>query len=225
VAAALFHGLIRTAYAAAAEHPGEAAFALGFWAARHRPLGGAGDGGTGAAGVPEWLARLRALRAANRVAGRPITGRMRAWSDVPGFAAAAALAPACDALPAIARCAAGLYADTGDFVVLHVVTGCQAMLALWPKLEAPLAAVPHFTRAVAAALLASPVLDRPEAAAPATWPGLPWPAVIARAIASSDEHVIKLVHASHWLHARLGDDAFRLAASRAVAAAEEAAPA
>ena len=219
VAAALFHGVIRTAYAVSTEHPGETAVALGFWAARHRTLGAAD--GRGADGIPGWLGRLRELRAAHRVAGPPFTGRMKAWSDTPGFAAAAgSLAVTPETLPALARCAAGLYAESGDFVVLHVVTGCQAMLALWPELGEPEAAIRHFVPAVAGALLVSSALERQEPAAGTAPAGLPWPALIARAIGSSDEHVIKLVHASHWLHGRLGGDAFRLAASRAVEAEE-----
>ena len=244
VAGVAFHGLIRTAHGLAACHTGELLSGLAYWAARYAPLvpaeadiAPASQAATdvieaidanstqtafmptsttrGGLALPDWLTALQALRPPGGAPARLIAGRMQAWAPVPGFAAAAsALRIDADTLDALARRAALLYAASGNFTVLHLVTACQALRQLLPWLGEPAPALRQFSIAAAAALRASgwPGLKM-------TAPGAPpagWHDTVAAAIAANDEHVIKLVAACRAHEAATGDPAYQAAAARAV---------
>ena len=233
VAGVAFHGLIRTAHGLAAGHTGELLSGLAYWAARHAPLVPAEAGSCGAAvltaqagadaspatggalALPAWLVALQALRPPGGAPARLIAGRMQAWAQVPGFGATAgALHIDADTLDALGRQAALLYAASGNFTVLHLVTGCQALRQVLPWLAEPAPALRRFSIAAAAALRSSgwPGLKMtPPAALPAGWPD-----TVAAAIASNDEHVIKLVAACRAHETATGDPAYLAAAARAV---------
>jgi len=209
VAASAFHGLIRTAHAVQAGHDGELAMGLASWAHRLMPFDTAptipGD-----MPLPEWLAALLALRPTAAVASRMITRRMRTWADEPGFAALAPRLRIDDATGHdLATTAAALYAASEDFTVLHMVTASHALQVLLPWVDDRAVALRHFSIAAAAALKAA---DASPGAAPAA---RAWGAIVPQAIASDDEHVIKLVHAAHELERMLGGEVFRQAATRA----------
>lgn len=219
--AAAFHGLLRTAYAVASGHDGELVCGLAHWAHRHLPLEAGFDAEPVAAGpdLDDPVAALNELRAAFwgwQAPGRLIVDRMRATAARRGFAAhVLRLQIDADTLPDLARRATAAYADAGDFSVLHLVTACHAMRVLLPHLDDPEPAVRSFWFAYAAAaagLPASAFDPRPLAE-----PMPDWPEIVARAIRSDDEHLIKLVY-SVGEQARL-DDEFefgRRAAARAV---------
>lgn len=216
VAAGAFHGLIRTAHAVAARHEGELAMGLGYWAARHAPLHRASAQRVGDWPLQHWLAQVRALPvpATADIDAWSISRRMAAWSRAEGFEEVAprlALGP--DTLDALARIAAGLYAATEDFTVLHLVTACQAMRQLAPWWGDETAALRHFSIAAAAAMRAS---DVPADLPPVPASDLAWPEIVYRAIASDDEHVVKLVQACRLHDAATGAPEFRQAAARAV---------
>lgn len=207
--AAAFHGLIRTAYAVEAAHAGELADALAYWACRHLPLGAAPGGRQKDPAV-----LLRALEAA--LAGRAsgpglIVDHMREVAALPGIARAAARLRVHEGtLPALARQAAGSYARSGDFTALHLVTSAHALRTLLPFVDDPAFAVGFYWRAFAVAWSArSAKADEPIEARD-------WPSVVAAAVASDDEHVIKLVDSCREEERAYGGDDWRLAASRAV---------
>lgn len=215
VAASAFHGLIRTAHAVAAGHDGELAMGLAYWSHRHLPLLAPQEPSSGDLPLSRWLAELQALRPAREVSGRLITGRMRAWAAEPSFAAIAPrLRLEHDTLGALATAAAGLYATTEDFTVLHMVTACHALLMVRPWLGEPASALRSFSIAAAAALCASQA--RGEAAPAAR----PWSKIVPLALVSDDEHVVKLTYAARDLETAFGGVAFRAAATRATAANE-----
>ena len=289
VAAVALHGLIRSAHGVAAGHADELVSGLAYWAARHAPLvapapaSASASVSVSAAATPPphtlslaaWLAGLQALPMPVGAASNRIHQRMQAHAGVAGFAAVAgALALDDRTLDALARHAAGLYAASGNFTVLHLVTGCQAMRVLLPWLADAPGALRPFTIAAAAALRASGLrqIDRADppgdplaslatspagkqaenqaenqaagptavpaqnladnpttspAGNPATSRGasptdappaapLPWAEAVRRAIASDDEHVIKLVQACRCHHAATGAAVFQAAACRAV---------
>jgi hypothetical protein len=219
--AAAFHGLIRVAHGVAAGHAGELARGLAYWSAVHRPGGQAPASAGAALPLDAWLARLRALHDRHRVTGRRISWRMQAWREVPGVEiAAGALALDETTLPALAHAAARLYARTGDFTVLHVITASHALRGLWPWVTDRAAALRALRPALAAALLASDAWEAgaavdADAAAPPCWEEL-----VRGALAADDEHVIKLVHACRdwddW-DDRQGGAVFARAAARALA--------
>ncbi len=209
VAAAAFHGPIRTAHAVEAGHAGEVASALAYWAARWQPVDS----------VPTtqptldfeaWFERFVGAGAAEPLDAPLISGRIeKACATAPFRADAAHLAPPADPVGTLARHAARLYAQSGNFTVLHIVTAARAVRVLAALAPPPAQAL---WPAVAAALMAAQVGDR--SAVPRGAAG--WPEVTAAAIASDDEHVIKLVQAcaEHAVHD--ADPAFLAAARRAV---------
>jgi len=107
---------------------------------------------------------------------------------------AGALEPAV-AMPArlqvFSRFALDRYSASRNFTVLHMVTGLRALRGLMPWWQGTPGAQAVLTHAITAAYLAARVV--PHAVMPEL-PVLSWGQVIAAAIASDDEHVIKLVH-------------------------------
>lgn len=208
--AAAFHGLIRVAAALRAGHAGELADGLAYWACRHLPLGA----------LPARAGRQRdPLPLLRRLSAQPsqqplIVQRMQDAASGPALrAAVAALAIDDHTLPRLARLSAQAYAGSGNFTALHLVTGCHAMRLLLPMLDQPLQALRWFWQAWATALVSASLEALPAV------PLQPWPGLVGRALASDNEHLIKLVDACRGEDEAYGDDAWRLAASRAVAPA------
>ena len=184
--AAAFHGLIRTAYAVDMAHQvpeQELADALAYWACRWLDLGAATV--TGRESDPGTV--LSRLRAAPSDAGL-IFLRMRVAAQQPHFKPTVAqLRVGARTLPQLAALAARAYAASGNFTALHLVTSAHALRVLLPQLAAPLVAVQAYWRAYAAAVCAAGLR-------PGTPPApRPWPVLVAAALASDDEHLIKLV--------------------------------
>jgi hypothetical protein len=206
-----FHGLIRTGHAVLAGHEGELACGLAHWAAHFLPLPTTDDGPP--LELTDWLRALQQLPRPAYPAGSLIHDRMQAWGASPGFAAVAGrLRRGPDTLRDLALLAARTYAASGNFTVLHLLTGSHAMSVLEPWWPAPEPAR-GFTVAAAAGLLASGAapaltLDQP--------PSRPWPALIAAACEQEDAHVIKLTHAAWRLGRRWPDPAWRRAVQRAI---------
>lgn len=216
VGAAAFHGLIRTAYALDAGHAGELAAGLSYWTQRHLPLPAPGPAVPPQRDPAPWLQALNA-EIVVRIEGGLIFERMREAARQVGFERHAnALEIDAGTLQRLAEFAAGRYAATRDFTVLHLVTSAHAMRLLLPHLPddaARRAALRAYARAYAAGVVASGVvLD-------ATEPhdaGLSWAELEERARRSSDDHVIKLVYSAREEARAYGGDAHRRAAQRAV---------
>lgn len=231
VAAAAFHGPIRTACAVVATHPGELVAGLSHWASRHLPIDLApppvsarmprGLRSRDAAGSDAPLPLDTVLSRLDASLERPprqglILDHIAAVAAQPAFGREVArLAVDAGTLDALTRSAARLFAATGDFTVLHMVTGCHAVHLLRPFLDDSQVAVAHLQRAWVAAWAASGVgvpgaESAPAAAAP------PWSDLLPAAIASDDPHTVKLVWSCRDLERRLGgeDGLFRAAAAR-----------
>ncbi|HSW23219.1 MAG TPA: questin oxidase family protein, partial [Burkholderiaceae bacterium] len=212
VAAAAFHGAIRTAHAVDAGHEGELAAALAYWAWRWQPLAPAVRGA--ALPVDEWCVRLVAAGETCAFDGSLISLRMaRAAQSAPYRELAGRLAPTADLPERMLAFAVQRYADTRNFTVLHMVTGLRALRVLLPWMRDSDAALREVVTAFTAAYLSAAI--RPAALSPI--PVMTWPTIVQRAIASDDDHVIKLVHACHGAAKRNLPGAFLAAASRAVA--------
>ena len=208
--AAAFHGLIRSACALQAGHAGELADGLAYWACRHLPLGPAPLGQE-----PDPSRLLSALQAG--LGGWTseqglIFQRMADAAAVPAFARTVArLRVGPDTLGALALQAAALYAASGNFTAMHLVTSAHAMRLLLPYVGQPLLAVGHYWCAFAAGFVASGAL------AAGTAPLLPWQQLVAAAVQSDDEHLVKVVYSCREQERECGGAVWRLAASRALA--------
>ena len=211
--AAAFHGLIRTAYALQSTRRQELADALAYWACRWLDLGAAGTAGTagtsGAVHEPE--AVLRRLHATPSDAGL-IFQRMQAAAREPNFQAVVATLQVHEStLTQLALLAAQAYAASGNFTALHLVTSAHAMRVLLPCVDEPLPALQGYWRAFAAAVCASGMT---VGTAP---PPRPWPELVAAAMASDDDHVIKLVDTCREeVRAHSGAGPWQQAATRAL---------
>jgi hypothetical protein len=214
VGSAAFHGPIRAAYALAANHADELADALAYWACRWFECGEALANGE----EVDPASVLTAFDFAHELPAAPlIAQRMALAAAHPRFAPRVARlhVDLHGTLPRLAQLAAERYAAGADFTVLHLVTSTHAMHVLLPWLaeDDRMAALVHYATAFAAACAALPPRDAllPVALA------LPWPEIVARAVASDDEHCIKMVDSCRELEAVFGGAVWSAAASRAVA--------
>ena len=216
VAAGAFHGAIRTAFALESEARDELAHALAYWAAAYEVLPEA-PAPRGTLSPDAALAALAAERsAAPRPPGRNIIERTIAAARLPAYAQhVASVDPSQLTLDGIARAVLRAYAASGDFTLLHGVTGTQAFRVLSPYVSDAGAGLRDLWSALVAAYLgagAPPV---------AGWglsgdDSLDWRAIHARAVKREDEHDIKLAYSCwrEWQHR--GDDLYRRVASARV---------
>ena len=193
VGAAAFHGLIRTAYGQAAGHDGETAAGLAYWACRYLPLGAESMADADQRDPVAWIDTLaRDLSSRAIPDGGLIFERMRTVASHEAFTRRAGRLLIDDlTLTTMANFAAQRYLATRNFTVLHLVTSCHAMRVLLPWVDDRQAALAAYARAYAAGCITSKIdLHSPPSPRPATG----WLDVTRRAIASDDEHVVKLVH-------------------------------
>lgn len=203
--AAAFHAMIRTAYGVAARHLGEVADGLAYWASAWQPLGDFAAGPADESDPEVLLRLLQASRSHKRLISERIAEAAR---DARLAAVVARLAIDEKTLPQLARLAAFAYAGSGNFTVLHLLTSAHALRLLLPFCEEPLAAVRWYWQAYATAVVAAAIQRRPE-------PWLyPWEQIVEAALASDDEHVIKLVHSCREQAKVYGGVAWQWAASR-----------
>ena len=207
-AAAAFHGAIRLAYAVQTGLVSEVADSLAYWACRYQPLGTLPDR-PGREADPQPL--LRRLRAG--ASTRPlIAQRMADAARSPALQTETArLAIDGQTLQRLARLSAMAYAGSGNFTALHLLTACHAMRVLQGFIDEPLPALRWFWQAWASAVVAAGLQVKTAA------PLLPWNRIVPVALASDDEHLIKLVDSCRAETRVYGGDDWRRAASRAVA--------
>lgn len=196
VTAAALHGLIRTAHAVESGHTGELAAALAYWAWRWQTLAKPPVGAT-PLGFGAWSERLVQEAPVWRSEGHLISIRMHHACQSPVYQAlAGALQPAPNLskrIRELAGLAVGCYAASPNFTILHTITGLRALRTLLPWLESSVGAQTILAHNFVAAYLAARVIASSEVKS------IPqdrsWEEVVAAAIASDDDHVIKLVHA------------------------------
>ncbi len=213
LSAAAFHGVIRTAHAVQAGHGRELAAALAYWAWRWQALTAPPANHTQLEFAP-WAARLVQESIGWRSDGPLISIRMK---DASQSAVYKALAPALAPAPSLAirirelaSLAVDRYVASPNFTVLHMITGLRAVRTLLPWLEDTVPAQTLLAQNVVAAYMAAQVkaLATPPVTAEYTWD-----AVMAAAIASADDHVVKLVHACHEEAAIYGEGNYLHAAT------------
>jgi len=212
-----FHGAIRTAFAIESGAQGEIAHALAYWCSSYRALPAAPEP-AGTLSPDEVLDRLfrDPGRAGQRPPGNGITQRAVAAARAPDFAVhVRSLDSNQLALDGIARALLRAYAASGDFTLLHCVTGAHAFRLLGPYASDSSAALTDLWAAMVAAYIGT------GAPSPHGWSlerddTLDWPTIHARAVKRDDEHDIKLAYSCwrEWQHR--GDDLYRRAASARV---------
>ena len=207
IGSAAFHGLIRTAYAVDSGDDVDLPDGLAYWEATYEELGGP-EGDPRFDTATEAFAALRDdERLPRQFSGRLISGAMKGAAAHPQFADY--LRPIRNlTLEDLARCAVSVYVATGDFTALHLVTGCHATRVLQPWLDA--SALQHLALAMLAGYAA---IGRPAYDVPLVDEAPEWDALAARAIASNDDHDLKLVYSAREEEAQYGWGLHRKAAA------------
>lgn len=216
VSSAAFHGAIRAAYALDSGSEAELAHALAYWELTHTAL----ECEATPAGRESPLEVLAAIsrdpaHAGKRPPGSGISRRMAHSAREAGFADyVARLDPAALDLDLFADALIRAYAASGDFTLLHGVTGCQAFRELAPHFADAPEALRHLWIAIVAAYMScgSPRLDGTLRGNDA----LSWPQIHRAAANRDDEHDVKLAYSCWREWQRSADDLYRRAASARV---------
>lgn len=195
VAAAAFHGVIRTAHAVESGHRGEVAAALAYWAWRWQTMD-APQTQRATLNFEAWAKNLVRQAEGWKTQGALISIRMEEAARSSAYQILA-VGPALDngvpaAIAHLAALAVQCYVASPNFTVLHLVTGLRAIRTLLPWMDDCQAVQSTLMRAFTAAYLAASVVRPPLLPAPGD---RTWQEVIEAATASDNDHAIKLVHA------------------------------
>jgi len=213
VAAAAFHGAIRTAHALQAGHRRELAAGLAYWAWHSQPLQ-APAAASQLLAFDDWAQRLRQQAAGWRSSAPLISDRMADATQAPVYRAlAGALAPTPDLLQRLAGLALETYLLSRNFTVLHMITGLRALRVLLPHAGELPDLQPLLQRVFTAAYLAANI--KPLAAPPPKGDAS-WARLCETATRSNDDHTIKLVHACREEAAVYGEARYLEAAALAL---------
>jgi len=202
-----FHGLIRLAYAVDSGDDVDVPDALAAWTLGFSAL----PADAGAPPFATFADAFAAIAADDRlprsvdVSG--ISGRIAKVAADPAFKTYRGGVEHLD-LREAATISAQVYASTADFTALHMVTGCHAMRVLHRFL--PPEASSNFAIAILAAYV---TIGRPPLVPPAARALPDDAALAARAVASDDDHDLKLVYSCLREEAEYGSGAHRLAAA------------
>jgi hypothetical protein len=212
---AAFHGLIRTAYALDAEDDAELAHALAYFVTVAGPLRALPHAHPNASATARDLFERAAADTTleKGFSGKLIADAMRSAADQPGvdeLVATLRIAP--DTLDELAGAALELYVGSLDFTALHAVTSTHALRVVLPHLperDQVLALRFHFQALLVAALSMRPPQNVPVVGS--TPPD--WPVLIARALASTDDHDVKFIFTCREEARLRTPDAYRAAAA------------
>ena len=199
-----FHGLIRVAYAIDSGVGEDMPDAIAGWMIGYSELSV-----TGEPRFDTFNEAFTAIAADERfprsVDGRGISGRIAKVVAMPAFAD---YNIASVSLPEVALISAKVFASTGDFTALHMLTGSHAMRILAPILG------DDALRTFATAILAAYVtIGRPPITAQLPHEVPDDAAIAARTIVSDDDHDLKLVYSALREEAEYGTGWHRLAAA------------
>jgi hypothetical protein len=217
IGASAFHAMIRTAYGVEAADDDEIAFGLAYWQSTWLDLGAPAGRRDRTSDVDGLIATFGAYvrHRGEGPAGGLIHFKLRQIAGEPYFASFAdSAAIDADSLPKLATLARRIFATTLDFTALHLVTSAHALRVLSPWIEDRGWANAMFWRALLAADggIQAPLIEEPLPIA--AWG---WDELATRAIATGDDHAVKLTYTARSEAAFYGCEAYRAAAAAYVA--------
>lgn len=214
LSAAAFHCTIRAGYAVRFEDDAELAHALGYWAIEPVVLGYLPER-VGTESDPAVLlasARESGTLGGKDLPGRLITEEMAAASRLEGFDAIAGSLRIDDrSFQRLASAAVSMYAATRDFTALHAVTATHAVRLLLPYVEERRPAVARHWQALLAAYVS---IGTPDLAVAESGELPSWDALVRAAVASDDDHDVKLADSCRQEEAVYGGTLYRRAVAR-----------
>ncbi|MFC5549327.1 questin oxidase family protein [Massilia aerilata] len=212
LAASAFHALIRLAYAIEGGLEDEIALSLAYWASEYAALPLPLDPGEGT--LEQIAARLRSKVVDHVFKPGIIIDRMIEIAWDPALGGPPVQPAAAPALHEIARFALKAYAGREDFTLLHIVTGCHAFRIVQPYANDKALARRYLWQAALAAWLTVVILPAGRKKAEEQVGALGEQDIAARAILSSDDHVIKLCHSALCEYREYGDPGYLRIATR-----------
>jgi hypothetical protein len=215
LAASAFHCMIRLAYAIEGGFEGEIARALAYWAGEYAALPLSLEPGEGR--LADIAGRLRIKVADHAFGPGIIIDKMIEIAWDPALAGAVIQPAAPPSLREIAAFGLEAYRRREDFTLLHVVTGCHAFRIVQPYAGDKPLARRYLWQAVLVAWLTVPAAPTGRTQAGAEVPAAGEEAIAARAILSSDDHVIKLCYSALCEFREYGDPAYLHIATRKLA--------
>jgi len=219
-----FHAWIRLAYGLEAEHAGEIAAGLAALVVGNLEIVVALDARPAAHSIDDALAHLAEVFSGGVFVSNSIVARLRAVAADPRFAASLPAPPVWSSVPealdALARSAIAAYWQSADFTVLHMVTVTHAarrLLALLPAEYARQLLADLWVAWCAAYIsIGAPRLDPTAYPLPSLETLPDWPPLLAAAVESNDDHVIKMVYTCYCEAARDPQPVYRAVAARLV---------
>lgn len=222
-ASGAFHALIRLGYGLEAQHVGEIAAGLAALASGNLHIDIGSQPRTPAASVRDGLNALSRELSGLQFDGGMITSRLRAAAAEPRFQATLPAAPVQPLLlDQMAQAAIALYWQTNNFTALHIVTGLHAARSVFKHLPPELVSqlMPQLWVAMCAAyvsigapaLASTAVLLTEDDVLPDSADS--WHDLFTTAIASDDDHVIKLVYTCYCENLRTPSPLYLAAAAR-----------
>jgi hypothetical protein len=188
IASEAFHGAIRTAYAVDSGDDVDIAGALASWVTGFSELPGAPAEKRFDVIADAFAAIAADDRFAVAIEGRSIDSRIAKVNALSAFDDYRA-AVAQPTLPDLAQIAARIFIATGDFIALHLVTGCHATRLLQPFL------LPSALDVLGTAMLAAYVaIGRPPIATEVVQEAPELASLAAHAVTSDDDHDLKFAY-------------------------------
>ncbi len=214
VGAGAFHGVIRTAYARETGDDDELAAGLAHWERTYLDLGPAHND-LSRSNVDEAYDAARAVLGNRSFAGDLIFDRMTTVARDAAFADAAAFGTSATSLDDLVELTVAMFAVTADFTALHAMTGTFAMRSLIKYVDRDIA-VRALWRALVAGYATVGMPPRPHAARRAELANetAAWDVIIAAAVGSNDDHVIKSVDVCYRIFTETGNAIAAAAATR-----------
>lgn len=221
-----FHALIRLAYGLSSQYIPEIAAGLAYLVVNNLALPALPEAAACVAHPDMALAILSQAMAGSQYPGPSIVGRLRAVAADARFAPALRQVPLTpDFLAQLAQIAIAAYWQTNNFTVLHMVTSMHAarlVLARLPGKWHP-RLLSELWLAVCAAYVSvgAPALTAPQSLIEKLNPDQrggeqEWASLLARAILSNNDHVIKMTYSCHQEHLQYRSPLYFAAAKRLV---------
>ncbi|NPT44168.1 DUF4243 domain-containing protein [Paraburkholderia sp. 1N] len=212
-----FHSLIRLAYGIEAGHAGEIAAGLASLISSHLPIDVSPEENRTARRADAGFDHVAQALSGTAFEGTSITSRLRAVGADPRFGNAV-LAPPADValLDDLARATIGAYWRKPDFTLLHTVTATRAARIVFAQLPDELVKqlLPGLWIALCAAYATVGRLADAEANIPDL--AIDWNDVCGMAVASDDDHVIKMTYTCFCEHRRDPSPLYLASAARLV---------
>lgn len=210
-----FHALIRLAYGIEAKHAGEIASGLAALVSSHLPIDVHINESQIAESADAGFSNVVRAMSGMVFQGNSITSRLRSVAADVRFAMAIQAPPSNQPLmDELARATINSYWQTPDFTVLHTVTATHAARIVFAQLPKTLVKqlLPHLWIALCAAYASAGTLASPEANTPEVEVG--WRDICRMAVASDDDHVIKMVYTCLCEDRRHPSPLYRASAAR-----------